>query len=277
MTALDPVLTEAPAIDAARVRRLGAWYVFEHLLRVMRNYRSSLIATAVGTPFIYLFAFGIGIGTLVTANAGLVDGVSYLTFVAPALICMSVVGIAAMEFTYPIMLGFKWNPIYIGMNAAPLSGRQIIDGVVLFVILRMAIPSVIYYAVMALFGAAPSGFGSGVIVTSILAGLALGTPIMAYSASITEDKGQFAVIGRVVILPLSLFSGTMFPLDQLPVVLQWIGWLSPIWHGTELGRQFTYGATEPIWLTIIHVLYLVVLAVGGWWLSVRIATRRLDR
>jgi len=277
MTALDPVLTEAPVIDAARVRRLGAWYVFEHLLRVMRNYRSSLIATAVGTPFIYLFAFGIGIGTLVTANAGLVDGVSYLTFVAPALICMSVVGIAAMEFTYPIMLGFKWNPIYIGMNAAPLSGRQIIDGVVLFVILRMAIPSVIYYAVMALFGAAPSGFGSGVIVTSILAGLALGTPIMAYSASITEDKGQFAVIGRVVILPLSLFSGTMFPLDQLPVVLQWIGWLSPIWHGTELGRQFTYGATEPIWLTIIHVLYLVVLAVGGWWLSVRIATRRLDR
>src|SRR4051812_22988234 len=147
---------EPPLIDPARVRRNGAWYVFEHMVRVMRNYRSSLIATAVGTPFIYLFAFGIGIGTLVSANAGTVDGVSYLTFVAPALICMSVVGIAAMEFTYPIMLGFKWNPIFIGMNAAPISGRQIIDGVVLFVILRMAIPSVIYYVVMALFGAAPS-------------------------------------------------------------------------------------------------------------------------
>lgn len=269
---LDPV-----TIDPARVRRNGAWYVFEHMVRVMRNYRSSLIATAVGTPFIYLFAFGIGIGTLVSANAGTVDGVSYLTFVAPALICMSVVGIAAMEFTYPIMLGFKWNPIFIGMNAAPISGKQIIDGVVLFVVLRMAIPSVIYYAVMALFGAAPSPAGPGVIVTSILAGLALGTPIMAYSASITEDRGQFAVIGRVVVLPLTLFSGTMFPLDQLPFFLQWIGWISPVWHGTELGRQFTYGATEPIWLTVIHVLYLLALAVGGWWLSVRIATRRLDK
>ncbi|HEV7742357.1 MAG TPA: ABC transporter permease [Pseudolysinimonas sp.] len=269
--------TQTVAIDPARIRSNGAWYVFEHMVRVMRNYRSSLLATAVGTPFIYLFAFGIGIGTLVSAHAGTVDGVSYLTFVAPALICMSVVGIAAMEFTYPIMLGFKWNPIFIGMNAAPLSGRQIIDGVVLFVMLRMAIPSVIYYVVMALFGAAPSSFGPGVIVTSILAGLALGTPIMAYSASITEDKGQFAVIGRVVILPLSLFSGTMFPLDQLPIYLQWIGWLSPIWHGTELGRQFTYGATEPIWLTVVHVLYLVALAVGGWWLSVRIATKRLDK
>ena len=265
------------AIDPAKIRRAGAWYVFEHQVRVMRNYRSSIIATAIGTPFLYLFAFGIGIGTLVKANAGQVDGVDYLTFVAPALIVMSVVGIAAMEFTYPIMLGFKWNPTYIGMNAAPLSGRQIIDGVVLFVVLRMAIPSVVYFAVMWWFGAVPSPAGAGVILTSILAGLALGTPIMAYSASITEDKGQFAVIGRVVVLPLSLFSGTMFPLDQLPVFLQWIGWISPVWHGTELGRQFTYGATEPIWLTVIHVLYLVTLAVGGWWLSVRIATRRLDK
>ena len=34
------------------------------------------------------------------------------------------------EFTYPIMLGFKWNPTYIGMNAAPLAARQIMDGVI---------------------------------------------------------------------------------------------------------------------------------------------------
>lgn len=273
-----PVI-EPVEIDPAKIRRLGAWYVFEHQVRVMRNYRSSIIATAIGTPFLYLFAFGIGIGTLVTANLGdhAVDGVSYLTFVAPALICMSVVGIAVMEFTYPIMLGFKWNPVYVGMNAAALSGGQIINGIVMFVVLRMTIPAVVYYLVMAAFGAAPSAFGPGVILTSLLAGLALGTPIMAYSASITEDRGQFAIIMRVVVLPLSLFSGTMFPLSQLPISLQWIGWLSPIWHGTELGRQFTYGATEPIWLTVIHVIYLVALAVCGWRLAVRIAVKRLDK
>ncbi|MEZ5190375.1 MAG: ABC transporter permease [Schumannella sp.] len=272
-----PAADPAVLIDPARIRRFGALYVLEHQIRVMRNYRSSIVATAIGTPFIYLFAFGIGIGTLVSANAGRVDGVDYLTFVAPALICMSVVGIAAMEFTYPIMLGFKWNPTFVGMNAAPLSARQIVDGVVLFVALRMAIPAVAYYVVMALFGAAPSAWGAGVVVTSVLAGLAIGTPIMAYAASITEDKGQFAVIGRVIVLPLTLFSGTMFPLEQLPWFLQWIGWLSPVWHGTELGRQLTYGATEPIWLTVIHVGDLMVLAIVGWRLTVRVATRRLDR
>jgi lipooligosaccharide transport system permease protein len=282
MTLRDESLRGAPQgaeVDAAKVRRLGAWYVFEHQVRVMRNYRSTIIATAIGTPFVYLFAFGIGIGTLVDTNLGpnAVNGVSYLTFVAPALICMSVVGIAAMEFTYPIMLGFKWNPTFLGMNAAPLTGRQIIGGMTMFVVLRMLIPATAYFVVMAVFGAVPSGWGVGVIPTSVLAGLALGTPIMAYSASITEDRGQFAVIGRVVVLPLSLFSGTMFPLDQLPFFLQWIGWISPIWHGTELGRQFTYGATEPIWLTVIHVVYLLALAVGGFAWAVRIATRRLDK
>lgn len=266
-------------IDPARIRRLGAWYVFEHQVRVMRNYRTSYIATNIGTPFLYVFAFGIGLGTLVSANLGdqAVDGVSYLTFVAPALICMSMVGIAAMEFTYPVMLGFKWNPTFVGMNAAPLSARQIIDGYTLFVIAFMTAPATLYFLVMWLFGAVPSPWGAGVIITSVLAGLALGTPIMAYAASVTEDKGQFAVIARVIVLPLTLFSGTMFPLEQLPVFLRWIGWFSPVWHGTELGRGLTYGATEPLWLTVLHVVFLVGLAVGGWVLAVRIATRRLAR
>jgi len=47
-----------------------------------------------------------------------------------------------------------------------------------------------------------------------------------------------------------LFSGTFFPLAQLPVYLQWIGWISPLWHGTELGRVASYGMAEPVWLSM---------------------------
>ena len=59
--------------------------------------------------------------------------------------------------------------------------------------------------------------------------------------SIEDDRGQFAIVMRFVLLPMFLFSGTFFPLDPLPLCLQWIGWISPLWHGTELARQFTYG------------------------------------
>lgn len=270
---------EMPQIDVAKVRRFGAWYVVEHELRVLRNYRGTLIATTIGTPFIYLFAFGVGLATLVSQNLGeaAVGGVSYLTFVAPALICTATLTIATSEFTYPIMLGFKWNPYFIGMNAAPLSARQIMAGKIFFVTMHMSVTAVFYFAVMLVFGAVPSQFGVGTVFAAVLAGLAFGTPLLAYSSSVTEDKGQFAIIMRVVLLPLTLFSGTIFPLSQLPIFLQWIGWISPLWHGTMLARQFSYGATEPIWLTVIHVLYLAALAVAGWMLAARIATRRLDR
>ena len=78
-------------------------------------------------------------------------------------------------------------------------------------------------------------------------------------------------------MPLSLFSGTVFPLTQLPFFLQWIGWISPIWHGSELARQFSYGPTEPIWLTVIHVLFLIVLALAGWRLTVYFSVKRLNK
>jgi lipooligosaccharide transport system permease protein len=265
--------------SAVAPRRFGAWYVAEHQIRVWRRYLGVNIASAIGTPVIYVFAFGIGLGVLVAASAGPggIDGVDYLVFVAPALIATSAVTIASSEFTYPIMLGFKWNPTYIGMNAAPLSARQIMDGVILFVTLRMLTASIVYYFVMLAFGAVPSPLGWLTILTATLTGLAFGTPLLAYSASLTEDRGQFAVVQRVLVLPLTLFSGTIFPLSQLPWFLQWIGWLSPLWHGSELGRVVAYGAERPAWLIAVHLIYLVALAVIGWRFAVRVATRRLDK
>ncbi|WBU36842.1 ABC transporter permease [Homoserinibacter sp. YIM 151385] len=271
----------APAAPVAALpRRFGAWYVTEHNLRRLKNYGGTIVATILGTPLLYLFAFGVGVATLVTGNEGpgSEDGVSYLAFVAPALLCAAAITVASEEFTYTIMMGFKWNPIFVGMNAAPISARQIVDGVVLFVLLRMLATALVYYLVMLAFGAVPSPAGGALaVLVAVLTGLAFGTPLMAYSASLTEDRGQFAMIMRFIVLPMTLFSGTMFPLETLPWFLQWVGWISPLWHGAELSRVLAYGAAEAPWLTAIHLVYLLALAVVGWRLAVRISTRRLDR
>jgi lipooligosaccharide transport system permease protein len=274
---LHPESDQEIAIRTARVRRVGAWYVAEHQLRITLRFAAVTLANMIGTPFLYLFAFGIGLATLVSANGGVVDGVSYLTFIAPALICTAAMTIATGEFTFPIMLGFKWNPIFIGMNAAPLSGGQIIGGHVLFVTIRMVSTAIAYYLVMLLFGAVPSPWGVMAVPIAVLTGLAFGAPILAYACRLKEETGQFSIIMRVVLLPFTLFSGTVFPLEQLPVYLQWIGWISPLWHGTELARQFSYGVSEPIWLSVGHVLYLVVLAVVFIRLAIRFAVQRLDK
>lgn len=278
-TARSADLAAEARAAAVRPRRLGAWFVAEHQVRIWRRYLGVNIASAIGIPVLYLFAFGVGLGVLVAANAGPsgVDGVSYLVFVAPALIATAAVTIASDEFTYPVMQGFKWNPTYVGMNAAPLSARQIVDGVVLFVALRIAATSVVYFAIMAAFGAVPSGWGVLTIAIATLTGIGFGTPIFAYAASLSEDRGQFAVVQRVLVLPLTLFSGTIFPLEQLPWFLHWIGWLSPLWHGAELGRVVAYGADRAAWVVAVHIVFLVAVAFAGWLVAVRIATRRLDR
>ena len=265
-----------PTTSGAKPRRYGAWYVAEHRFRNMRAYTQTILATSIGNPLLYLYALGVGLATLVDPGLGTCE-VSYLTFVAPALLASAAVTVATEEFTYPVMLGFKWNPVFFGMNAAPIAPRQIIDGIVISVTVRMVVTTVIFYAFMLLFGAVPSPLGVVTILTATLTGLGAGALIMAYATTIVEDKGQFAMLLRFVVLPMTLFSGTFFPLEALPGYLHWIGWISPLWHGAELSRVFAYGMAEPIWLTVIHVAYLIALFACGWVLARRFTARRLNK
>ena len=262
----------APSV--LRPRRFGTWYIAEHRLRLMWAYGSTIVATSIGNPVVYLFALGVGLASLVGTPMG---GVSYLTFVAPALLATAAVTVAAEESTYPMMMGFKWNPIFFAMNAAPISGAQIVNGMIIGMLARVVPTCAIYFVVMVLFGAVPSSLGFVGVLSASFTGLAVGVVIMSYTSTIEEDKGQMAMIMRFGITPMFLFSGTFFPLTTLPLYLQWIGWISPLWHGTELGRVLAYGASEPVWLTLVHVVYLVALAVFGWKRTQVVVVRRLNK
>ncbi|KRE66073.1 ABC transporter [Arthrobacter sp. Soil761] len=259
----------APAVSAARARRWGSFYYAEQVLRVMKGYSWSILMYSVGQPVAYLFAMGVGLATLVDTGNAAFGGVSYLAFIAPALLVAAAVMTAANEFTFPVMAGFKWRRVYYGPHASPLTPQQIAAGQVMAVTLRLVLQSAIYFAAVALFGASPSGWGWAGILVATLTGLAFGLPLMAYSASITEDKGQFALVMRFIVMPLFLFSGTFFPLDNLPLAVRWVGWISPIWHGTELGRVLSFGYREPAVLSVLHAAVLAGLAVTGWVLTRR--------
>ena len=60
-------------VSPSRARRFGAWYVAEHKLRGVRAWFWSWLVTTIGTPFLYLFAFGIGLATLLTRNEAFAD------------------------------------------------------------------------------------------------------------------------------------------------------------------------------------------------------------
>jgi lipooligosaccharide transport system permease protein len=78
---------------------------------------------------------------------------------------------------------------------------------------------------------------------------------------------------------MTLFSGTFFPVDQLPGWVQPVAWISPLWHGTELARAAVVGAGPGSASTALaalgHVVFLLVLLAGGGALALRRFRRRL--
>jgi lipooligosaccharide transport system permease protein len=268
-------LPVTPAESAARARRAGPWYYAEHYLRTMRKYGAVIVFEALGEPLVYLLAMGLGLASLIDGGDQVLDGVSYAAFIAPALLAAGTLMAAAVEFTYPVMDGFKWHRLYYAPQASPLQPWQIAAGHVIAVVLRFLVQSALFLLIMLAFGVVSSPWGWLQIATATLGGLAIGLPIMAFSASLKRDAGQYALLQRFVIMPLFLFSGTFYPLATLPAVLQWIGWLSPQWHAAQLGRVASYAMDEPVWLTVVHVAYLLTLAAAGWVLVHRIYTRRL--
>ncbi len=277
MTALDEA-TGAALAGAVRPRRFGALYVAEHQLRAMRSYGWTIVIGGLGQPLLYLLGLGLGLATFLDVPVGFgPDGpVPYVTFVAPALLATAAISVTTEEFTYTVMAGFKWRRIFWGMNASPIAPAQVVGGLVLAVGARMLFVSTAYALLIWAFGAVGNVWAVAVLpLLGLLGGFAFGLPLLAYSASLRDDAGQFAAVQRFVFTPMFLFSGTFYPLDTLPVWLHWIGWVSPLWHASELGRAVSYGAPMSGTTVAVHLAVLIGLVVGGWVVARRVFVRRM--
>ncbi len=273
MTQTTPKQTHSDSGVVPAVPRFRFWLVTERKIRALRGYWPSALITSFGNPLVYLLALGVGLGSLVPAG---VDGVPYLVFVAPALLAMAAVFVANEESTYPVLVGFKYRPIFIAMHQTSLRGRDILLGNLVFVAMRMVVTVSIYFFVIVLFGGVQATTAPLAILVAAMTGLAIAATVSAYAATITVDRGQLPMLFRLVFMPLFLFSGTFFPLDILPTGLRIIGWVSPLWHGAEWGRVLTYGLVEPWWLTLTHFVYLAVWIVVGLAFGLKTFDRRLE-
>jgi len=125
------------------------------------------------------------------------------------------------------------------------------------------------------FGASKSALVVLAVPSAVLTGLAFATPIMAFTAT-QRTPDRFATLFRFGVTPLFLFSGTFFPIESLPAVIQPIAWLSPLWHGVELCRELMLGTVgdTPL-LALIHALVLVTIAAIGVAVALRTVEARL--
>jgi lipooligosaccharide transport system permease protein len=261
-------------VNLPKARRFGAWYVTEYRLRAMSKWMFELIGFGIGNPVIYLFAVGLGIGALINRD---VDGVSYLAFIAPALLASAAIGAAMDECIFPLMEGFIWVKSFWTVSATQITPRQIAIGIWLSAVIRAAGTVALYLAVLLAFGAVPLSAAPALFITALLAGIGFGAAMLAATAYMVEDDQFFTVVARFIVMPMFLFSGTFYPLTSLPIYLQWIGWISPLWHATDLGRFLAYGSSVEPWLVVTHVVVLASLMVAGLTIAFPKFERRLAK
>lgn len=256
---------------------LGPWFVAEYRLRNMSKWIAAIIAFGIGNPLLYLLSVGLGVGALVDANTGPsgVDGVSYLTFLAPALLASATIQGAMDETSFPTLQGFVWDKSFFGMNSTQLSGRAIVWGVMIAAGVRCLLTAFLYEGILLAFGSITWASIPSLTLASFFAGMAFAAVMLAGISFVKQDDGVFAIVGRFIIAPMFMFSGTFFPLTALPIYLQWIGWISPVWHATNLGRALSYGMPLEPWLAVVHVVYLLVMLVAGMWVGSWQFARRL--
>lgn len=265
------VRTAAPQTSPAGS---GGWAaVAEHLLVKYRRVWFGSAISSFLAPLLYLAGMGYGLGLLVDRGAGGVGGIPYVVFVAPGVLAATTMQVAAGECSFAVMGAIKWDRTYHGMLSTPLEARDLVRGHLAYVLVRVTTSAVLFTGVAALLGTVRSAWVVAAVAVAVLGGMAFATCCYAYSARLENDRG-LTLMFRFVIMPMSLFSGTFFPIEQLPGWLQPVAWATPLWHTVDACRALTLG-TATLTGVLGHVAYLAVWLVGGYVLAVWVLRRRM--
>jgi lipooligosaccharide transport system permease protein len=241
----------------------GILRVWQRNLTVYRQNWKISFMPPIMEPLLYLSAFGIGIGSMVGKVTYGDSAVSYASFIAPALISFNIMNNAFFENTYGSFIRMYYQKTFDAMMATPLSVNDIITGEIIWGATKSLIATLIMMAVISLFGLIHYPHGLLIIPLAFFGGLAFGCIGMFFTA-ITKHIDLFNLPFFLFITPMFLFSGTFFPIENLPFWAQKLALILPLTHLVNLTRGLCYGlfSGAMVWA----VLYLLVFTVifFGW-------------
>jgi lipooligosaccharide transport system permease protein len=221
-------------------------------------------------PLFYLISIGFGLGQLVgdvTGPGG--QQIPYTLFVAPALLAASAMNGAITESTFNFFFKLNYDKTFASILTTPMSPADISIGELAWALIRGALYTLGFIAVMLVMGLVRSPLIVLTLPGALLIGFAFAAIGMA-ATSFMRTWQDFDLI-QLFILPMFLFSGTFFPLDNFPPLAQTLIQLTPLYHGVALLRGLSVGVVGPE--TVVHIGYLSVLGLVG----MAVVSRRLDR
>jgi len=247
----------------------GIWAVFlRHRDVFLSNIWSSVIPPFF-EPIFYLLAMGYGLGALVSQ----VEGLSYVQFIAPSLIAM--VGLTAPGFECLVgtLARLVVQRSFEAMIATPVSIEDVIAGEVLYGAAKGLVHAIAVGLVVSAFGLIQSPWAILIILVILIGGIMIGSITLVYT-SFMPNFGPIDFYFTLVLTPLFLFSGTFFPVAQLPDWGQFIARVTPFYHMVRPARMLALGQLN--WATIGgDFLWMAAYIVVFFPLAVYLMKRRL--
>lgn len=241
-----------------------------YLVGYRRVWRGTVFSSFV-VPVLFFLGMGVAVGEYVDRGGGL--ELPYLRFLGAGLLAFTAVQIAMLDASFPVLGGFKWVRSYHGMAATPARVSDIVLGLFGYLALRLGLAAGAFLLVMIPFGAVTSAWAAVAPLVAVLVGLAVAAPVTAFSASV-RNPNLLTVMFRFGLLPMMLFSGVFFPVDQLPAGLRPVAYALPLWHGVELCRSAAVEVATA-WPVPLHLGVLALWLAAGSGLALRRFRRRL--
>ncbi|PFG18086.1 lipooligosaccharide transport system permease protein [Propionicimonas paludicola] len=242
--------------------------VVERGFRVVGSQNWAIIVSGFFEPVLYLLSMGYGVGALVgdvTGPGG--RPIAYAAFIAPALLATSAMNGALYDSTWNVFFKLRFAKLYQGMLATSLGPLDVAAGEIFMALFRGLLYALGFTAVIAALGLATSWWALAMIPVALLIALGFASLGMAVTSYFTTFQQMDWI--NIVLLPMFLFSATLFPISAFPQAVQWFIMALPLWHGVELMRQLSVGHFEAS--TAVHLSYFVALSVLG----IAFTTRRL--
>jgi lipooligosaccharide transport system permease protein len=251
-----------------RLHRLEPAAIAGVMSRDITNFGTYWKATTFSSvlePTIYLLAFGLGLGTLVSA----VQGVDYVEFVGTGTVATAVLFSSVFPAMFGVFVKHRFQRTYDAILAAPVDTEELVTAEILWIAIRAGVYGMAPLFVAMAFGLDPA---PGMAVVPLI-GFVTGAGFAGFGvfvAGVVARIDNFNYVTSAVITPLFLVSGTFFPIDELPGWAQGLANVNPLYHCVELVRHAVFGFdTADIW----HGLGLVGFALVMW----RLAIWRLEK
>ena len=267
--------TAAPTADrgaaAPHLGRLERPALAGVLVRELINFRSYWKSTTFSStvePTIYLLAFGLGFGSLVST----VGGLPYVEFVATGTVATAVLFASAFPAMFGTFVKYKFQRTYDAILAAPVDTEELVTAETLWIAARSGLYGCMPLLVAMVFGLDPAW---GMLVVPFIAFVA-GFGWAAFgilTAAVLKSIDDFSYVTSTVLTPLFLVAGTFFPLSGLPVWVHYASNANPLFHCVELVHHAAFGFKG--WVDVGHLAFLVAFALVTWRLAIHYMVRRV--